>query len=34
MANDERNLETIPAGSLGLIALDSCKELGPISNHT
>ncbi|MCI8327479.1 MAG: ribose-phosphate pyrophosphokinase [Lachnospiraceae bacterium] len=28
MANDERNLETIPAGSLGLIALDSCSELG------
>ena len=28
MLHDERNLETIPAGSLGLIALDSCKEIG------
>ena len=28
MPHDERNLETIPAGSLGLIALDSCKEIG------
>ena len=28
MTNDERNLETIPDGSLGLIPLESCKELG------
>ena len=28
MPNDERNLETIPDGSLGLIPLESCKELG------
>lgn len=28
MPNDERNLETIPEGSLGLIPLESCKELG------
>ncbi len=30
MANREekRNLETIPVGSLGIIALDGCKELG------
>lgn len=28
MPNDERNLETIPAGSLGLIPLESCKALG------
>jgi len=28
MQRDERNLESIPAGSLGLIALDSCKMLG------
>lgn len=28
MANDERNLETIPVGVLGLIPLDSCTELG------
>lgn len=28
MSNDERNLETIPAGSLGLIPLESCGELG------
>lgn len=28
MLQDARNLETIPAGSLGLIALESCKELG------
>ncbi len=26
--HDERNLETIPVGSLGLIAMDSCKEIG------
>lgn len=28
MQHDERNLETIPAGALGLIALNSCKEIG------
>ncbi len=28
MSDDKRNLETIPVGSLGLIPLDSCKELG------
>lgn len=28
MKYDERNLETIPVGSLGLIALESCKEMG------
>ena len=28
MPNDERNLETIPDGVLGLIPLESCKELG------
>lgn len=28
MANDERLLETFPAGSLGLIPLESCKEMG------
>lgn len=28
MPNDERNLETIPVGSLGLIPLESCRELG------
>ena len=28
MPNDERNLETIPEGSLGLIPLESCKKLG------
>ena len=28
MQHDERNLETIPAGSLGLIALESCREIG------
>ena len=26
MANDERNLETIPTGALGLIPLASCTE--------
>lgn len=26
--HDERNLETIPAGSLGLISLESCREIG------
>ncbi len=28
MPNEERNLETIPDGILGLIPLESCKELG------
>ena len=28
MPNDERNLETMPDGALGLISLESCKELG------
>lgn len=28
MPNEERNLETIPDGALGLIPLESCKELG------
>ena len=28
MPNDERNLETMPDGVLGLIPLESCKELG------
>lgn len=28
MANDERLLETLPTGSLGLIPLASCKEMG------
>ncbi len=28
MPNDERNLETIPDGILGLISLESCSELG------
>lgn len=28
MPNDEKNLETIPDGILGLIPLESCKELG------
>ena len=28
MPNDERNLETMPDGALGLIPLESCKELG------
>ena len=28
MPNDERNLEAMPDGALGLIPLESCKELG------
>ena len=28
MPNDERNLQTMPDGALGLIPLESCKELG------
>ncbi len=28
MSVDERNLETLPTGALGLIPLNSCKELG------
>ena len=28
MPNDERILETMPVGTLGLIATDSCIELG------
>jgi ribose-phosphate pyrophosphokinase len=33
MSNDERNLETIPDGSLGLIPLQSCLELGKKVDH-
>ena len=25
---NEKNLETIPVGPLGIVALESCKELG------
>lgn len=28
MLNDDRNLNTIPVGALGIVALDSCRELG------
>ena len=28
MSNSERNLETLPTGSLGIIPLQSCQELG------
>ena len=28
MHDDERNLETIPAGALGIIPLESCKKIG------
>ena len=28
MSNDFRNLNTIPAGALGLLPLESCKEIG------
>lgn len=28
MQEDERNLETIPTGALGIIPLESCKEIG------
>ncbi|MGN9017955.1 ribose-phosphate pyrophosphokinase [Lachnospiraceae bacterium HCP1S3_C3] len=28
MLNEDRNLNTIPVGALGIVALDSCKELG------
>ena len=28
MREEKRNLQTIPVGSLGLIPLESCKELG------
>ena len=28
MLHDERNLETIPVGALGLVALNSCTEIG------
>ena len=34
MANDERNLETIPTGALGLIPLASCTELGEKVNQS
>lgn len=33
MANDEKLLETIPYGKLGLIALDSCTEIGNRVDH-
>ena len=28
MSNDFRNLNTIPAGALGLLPLESCKGIG------
>lgn len=28
MLNEDRNLDTIPVGALGIVAMDSCKELG------
>ena len=28
MLKDDRNLDTIPVGSLGIVAMDNCKELG------
>ena len=28
MHNDQRNLETIPTGALGIIPLESCREIG------
>ena len=28
MPSEEKNLETIPVGSLGIVAMESCKELG------
>ena len=28
MSDDKRNLETIPAGTLGLVPLESCREIG------
>lgn len=33
MPNDEKNLQSLPVGSLGLIPLDSCKELGQKVNE-
>ncbi len=33
MAEEKRNLETIPVGSLGIIALESCKSLGEQVDH-
>ena len=30
MHNDQRNLETIPAGALGMIPLESCREIGDV----
>lgn len=28
MLNEDKNLDTIPVGALGIVAMDSCKELG------
>ena len=28
MLKDDRNLDTIPVGELGIVAMDNCKELG------
>lgn len=33
MAEEKRNLETIPAGSLGIISLAGCKTLGEQVDH-
>ena len=33
MAEEKRNLETIPAGSLGIIPLAGCQSLGEQVDH-
>ena len=33
MAEEKRNLETIPAGSLGIITLAGCQTLGEQVDH-
>ena len=33
MAEEKRNLETIPAGSIGIISLAGCKTLGEQVDH-
>ena len=33
MAEEKRNLETIPAGSLGIITLAGCQSLGEQVDH-
>ena len=34
LRRNDRNLDNIPVGALGIIALDGCKEMGGKVNNT